>query len=221
VVYQDQNVDVPDGTVAVIGADTNATVRVARPGISRRHAIAKYDGDRWVIQDTSSRNGTYHAGTRIQLLDVTGPTRIRLGHPSEGELIELEPIGPSGNASGAKTATKPAKAGAAAGTTAAAAKTGASSSTRAKPSSTKASTAPALPQARPGGVPPQGKQVRTPAAPTPAHVKLAEDPRLDDLVKALNDTVHSIKGLTWSVWAMIAVTAILALLTLFVGVVAR
>ena len=92
VVYQGQSVNVPDGTVAVIGADANATVRVARPGISRRHAIAKYDGSHWIVQDASSRNGTFHDGARIQFLDVTGPTKIRLGHPSEGELIELDRV---------------------------------------------------------------------------------------------------------------------------------
>lgn len=214
VVYQDQSVNVPDGTVAVIGADTNATVRVTRPGISRRHAIAKYDGNHWVVQDASSRNGTYHDGARIQLLDVTGPTRIRLGHPSEGALVELEPVAAvAPTAAGPKAATtKPAAAAAGAGATARSAQVRAAPEPATKPAGTTAAAT---------TVPAQSARARTAAAPAPAHVKLAEDPRLDDLVKALNDTVHSIKGLTWSVWAMIGVTAVLAILTLFVGVVAR
>jgi pSer/pThr/pTyr-binding forkhead associated (FHA) protein len=204
VAYQGQSVNVPDDTVAVIGADTNATVRVARPGISRRHAIAKYDGSHWVVQDASSRNGTYHDGARIQVLDVTGPTEIRLGHPTEGELIELTPAA-------AKTAsTTPASRVPATETT--------------SPSSATSSPASAASPARPAALPSQATRTRVSpsAAPTAATAPAAaEDPRLDDLVRALNDTVHSIKGLTWSVWAMIAVTAILALLTLFVGIVAR
>ena len=200
-VYQGQSVNVPDDTVAVIGADTNATVRVARPGISRRHAIAKYDGSHWVVQDASSRNGTYHDGARIQVLDVTGPTQIRLGHPSEGELIELTP-----------TATKTASTGA----------TSRAPATAATPPPS-ATSSPASP-ARHAALPSQASRTRVSpsATATPASTPAAaEDPRLDDLVRALNDTVHSIRGLTWSVWAMIAVTAILALLTLFVGIVAR
>jgi hypothetical protein len=60
---------------------------------------------------------------------------------------------------------------------------------------------------------------RTRVAPaTPAGTGGA-DPRLDDLIATLNDTVKSIRGLTWSVWAMIAVTAVLAILTLFVGII--
>jgi hypothetical protein len=203
-VYQGQSVDVPDDTVAVIGADTNATVRVARPGISRRHAIAKYDGSHWVVQDASSRNGTYHDGARVQVLDVTGPTEIRLGHPSEGELIVLTPAA-------AKTAST----------------TPTSQAPKAEatppPSPSTSSAAPVAP-ARHAALPSQASRTRVnpSAAPTAATAPAAaEDPRLDDLVRALNDTVHSIRGLTWSVWAMIAVTAILALLTLFVGIVAR
>ncbi|MEA3510707.1 MAG: FHA domain-containing protein [Actinomycetota bacterium] len=173
------DVTVPAGTTAVIGADSSATIKVARPGISRRHAVVKYDGSHWVVQDASSRNGTFHNGARIQVLDIKGPTTIRLGHPAEGTEIVLTPVAVSSKSSaGLKTPTVAAQA---------------------------ATPAPAQ---------------RTRVAPaTKAPNTGNVDPRLDDLVASLNDTVKSIKGLTWSVWAMIAVTAVLALLTLFVGVV--
>ena len=169
-----EDVAVPEGTTAVIGADSSATIKVARPGISRRHAVVKYDGSHWVIQDASSRNGTYHNGARIQFLDVKGPTTIRLGHPTDGAEVTLTPA------------------------------------ERARTGIPKAA-APA-PVAAPAE--------RTRVAPTPAPTaRGGADPRLDDLIVALNDTMRSIRGLTWSVWAMIAVTAVLALLTLFVGIV--
>jgi hypothetical protein len=175
-----ENVTVPAGTTAVIGADSAATIKVARPGISRRHAVVKYDGSRWIVQDASSRNGTFHNGARIQLLDIKGPTTIRLGHPEEGTEIVLTPV----NAS-----SKP-------------------------PMDTKTPAAAASPPPTPAAA------QRTRVAPaTPAASPGSGDPRLDDLVASLKDTVKSIKGLTWSVWAMIAVTAVLAILTLFVGVV--
>lgn len=182
-----KDVTVPVGTTAVIGADSAATIKVARPGISRRHAVLKYDGSQWVVHDASSRNGTFHNGARIQVLDIKGPTTIRLGHSAEGTEIVLTPVAAaSKQSSGSKTPTVAARA-----------------------------TAPATPPA-PAPAPAQRTRV-TPAAKatTPGNV----DPRLDDLIASLNDTVKSIKGLTWSVWAMIAVTAVLAILTLFVGVV--
>ncbi|MEA2011309.1 MAG: FHA domain-containing protein [Actinomycetota bacterium] len=174
-----EDVTVPAGTTAVIGADSAASIKVARPGISRRHAVVKYDGSHWVVQDASSRNGTFHNGARIQSLDIKGPTTIRLGHPAEGAEIVLAPV-----AAASKPSTSPA--------------TPTAATQAAVPASTQRTrVAPATQAAAPGNV----------------------DPRLDDLVASLNDTVKSIRGLTWSVWAMIAVTAVLALLTLFVGIV--
>ena len=175
-----ENVTVPAGTTAVIGADSAATIKVARPGISRRHAVVKYDGSHWVVQDASSRNGTFHNGARIQLLDVKGPTTIRLGHPAEGAEIVLTPV---------NAASKPQS----------------------------AVKAPSVAPSAPSAPAPAQRTRITPAA--QAAPPGTTDPRLDDLIASLNDTVKSIKGLTWSVWAMIAVTAVLALLTLFVGIV--
>jgi len=87
--YEGQEVIVPEGNIAVIGSDPDATVRIARPGISRRHAVVKNDGHAWVIQDVSSRNGTFHDGARIRSLDVTGSTTINLGHPTDGPAITI------------------------------------------------------------------------------------------------------------------------------------
>ena len=183
-------VTVPAGTTAVIGADPSATVRVARPGISRRHAVVKYDGSQWVLQDASSRNGTFYNGARIQFLDIKGPTTVRLGHPTEGTEVQLTPIAASGSKSPAVGS--------------------AGAATRPAPASSPPPPAPAT-------TPPPAQRTRV--APTTPAAPGSVDPRLDDLVSALNDTMKSIKGLTWSVWAMIAVTAVLAILTLFVGII--
>jgi len=99
-----EDVVVPEGATAMIGADPSATIMLARPGISRRHAVVTYDGSQWIVQDASSRNGTFHNGARIQTLDLTGPTTIRLGHPTEGAQVELTPVTAS---SSTLTAKKP------------------------------------------------------------------------------------------------------------------
>ena len=184
-------VTVPAGTTAVIGADASATIRVARPGISRRHAVVKYDGSQWVVQDASSRNGTFHNGARIQFLDIKGPTTVRLGHPTEGAEVHLTPT--------ASSTAKPAASSPSTASNPAAAPQQAAAQTQ-------AAAAPAPVQ-------------RTRVTPTTPASPGAADPRLDDLIAALNDTVKSMRGLTWSVWAMIAVTAVLAILTLFVGII--
>jgi len=163
VTHQGRELVVPEDEVAVIGADPAATIRLARPGISRRHAVLKHDGFHWVVQDTASRNGTYHKGTRIQTLDITDRITIRLGHPDDGEELTLEP---TADVSFADTAVAPAA-----------------------------------------------------AAPGRSAPAATNNQELDDLIATLQDTVSSIKGLTWSVWGMIAVTAILAVLTIFVAII--
>lgn len=174
--YEGREQTVAEGATAIIGADTAATVQIQRPGISRRHAILKHDGSHWVVQDASSRNGTFHSGTRIQVLDIEGQTKIRLGHPTEGPTIVLTP---SEDGNSTKVETKVEE---------------------------------AVPED-------EAPPFQLPPSPTARRPELDLDPRLDDLIDALKDTVSSMKGLTWSVWAMIAVTAALVVLTLFVAII--
>ena len=173
--YEGKQQTLAEGTTAIIGADSAATVQIPRPGISRRHAILKHDGEHWVVQDASSRNGTFHSGSRVQFLDIDAVTSIQLGHPTEGPEVILTPAGME-------------------------------NSTRIE---TKVSQ-PVVPEE-------PSFQLSTP--PPAKRPELDLDPRLDNLIDALNDQVSSVKGLTWSVWAMIAVTAALVVLTLFVAIV--
>ncbi len=178
--YEGQEKTIAEGTTAVIGADAASTVQIARPGISRRHAILKHDGSHWVIQDASSRNGTFHSGSRIQILDIDGTTKIRLGHPTEGAEIVLTPADQNAETRVVTEVSEP------------------------------------VPVT---DVVAEQPPFQLPAVPQAQRPELDLDPRLDNLIDALNDTVSSVKGLTWSVWAMIAVTAALVVLTLFVAIV--
>lgn len=180
---------VSEGTTVVIGADPSATVRVARPGISRRHAVVTHDGSHWVLQDASSRNGTFHNGARIQRLDVKGPTTVWLGHPTSGTEVQLIPTTTSGATASPYATSTPTD-----------------------------SSAPAAAPSQPAQTPEPSIE-RTRVAPSTPPAAGAVDPRLDDLIDALSDTMRSVRGLSWSVWAMIAITAVLAILTLFVGII--
>ena len=178
--YEGQEKTIAEGTTAVIGADAASTVQIARPGISRRHAILKHDGSHWVIQDASSRNGTFHSGSRIQILDIDGTTKIRLGHPTEGAEIVLTPADQNAETRVVTEVSEP------------------------------------VPVT---DVVAEQPPFQLPGVTQAQRPELDLDPRLDNLIDALNDTVSSVKGLTWSVWAMIAVTAALVVLTLFVAIV--
>lgn len=198
VIHQGNENLVEDGSTALIGSDASASIRIVRPGISRKHAVVSHDGGSWKVEDAGSRNGTFKDGKRVQTVEISGPTTLYLGHPTDGEPVSLVPLATGAPATGPASAppsvtvvdeefalTEP------------------------EPAAPKAATTPTRRTAEP-------TRVQQPAA--PASGTSVSDVELAQLTAAIRDQVSAVKGLTWSVWAMIAVTAALIVLTLFVGI---
>ncbi|MGI9667409.1 MAG: FHA domain-containing protein [Acidimicrobiia bacterium] len=93
ITYQGTETSIDDDATALVGSDPEATIRIVRPGISRKHAIISHDGAGWKVQDAGSRNGTFAEGERVQVRSFDAPLSLCLGHPSDGEIIELIPVG--------------------------------------------------------------------------------------------------------------------------------
>lgn len=192
--YKEDETIVEDGTTVLIGSDAASTIRIVRPGISRKHAVISYDGDTWKVEDAGSRNGIFLDGQRIQTVIIDSPTTLYLGHPTDGEEISFAP---------AVTATQEPSIQDEIDAFVITDSPKTTSPAAAKP----ASTTPA-PRTDPTRVQPAAVS----GAPG------ASDADIAALTAALRDQISSVKGLTWSVWAMIAVTATLAVMTLFVGI---
>ncbi len=201
VTYQGKVDVVDDDVTALIGSDAASTIRIVRPGISRRHAVVSYDGTAWKIEDAGSRNGTFKDGQRVQIVSVDEPMTIYLGHPTDGEAITLTP----GDA-GVIDEPSPIEV---------------DDSIQDEVDEFVLPATPAAPvvvaTTTPTMVP---EEAEAPPAATPRMTapSNASDADLAALTAALRDQISAVKGLTWSVWAMIAVTAALAVMTLFVGV---
>lgn len=207
VTYQGQDTIVDDGSTAVIGSDAASTIRIVRPGISRRHAVVSQAPSGWTIEDAGSRNGSYRFGQRFDSVVVDTTETVYLGHPTDGEKLVLAPVNDDEDSQASETPAvetfvlsesppaKPPAQGKTAPTTGAA--------------TTPASDSPKPPAP---ALTPDAAAARSRAQRTPREVELAE------LTNALRDQINAVKGLTWSVWAMIAVTAALAVMTLFVGI---
>lgn len=211
VIHQGNESLIEDDATALIGSDASSTVRIVRPGISRRHAIVTHDGSAWKIQDAGSRNGTFLDGHRIQTTTVDGPTTLYLGHPTDGEALSFVPVAAEPASPPKQDDDEPFDLPASPPTTAAAAATATSR------------TPPSSPKDRAGPKTSAGGSTQRPATkrtivqePVPAGA--VSDVELAQLTAAIRDQVSAVKGLTWSVWAMIAVTAALIVLTLFVGI---
>ncbi len=222
---------VQDDATALIGSDASATIRIVRPGISRRHAVVSHDSSGWKVQDAGSRNGTFLDGRRVQVVSIEGPTTLYLGHPSDGESLSLVPTSPSSTAtspsskaptappvkaSGSKsTEPLPVTSGPSADTGTA----GGAATSAAPPSAPPAAAAAGAASRAVGpaatSAPVAGRSATSPRTSTSVQ---ASDIEVAQLTAAIRDQISAIKGLTWSVWAMIAVTAALIVLTLFVGI---
>lgn len=188
ITYQGSDVVVEEGSIALIGSGKTSQIRIARPGISRRHAAIAFDGATWKVEDADSRNGTFANGERIHVATIDGPTTLVLGHPTDGEAVTFTPIA------------------------------NASADIQDEIDAFVLPASPPLappPAPRPQRAAAASTAATTVSATAP---RAASPVETNDLSAAIRDQIAAIKGLTWSVWAMIAVTAALCVLTLFVGV---
>ena len=75
------------GATYWIGRDPAADIVVEEPLVSWRHAVLSESGGRWLLEDPGSTNGTFAAGQRVGLLEITGSCEVRLGHPDAGPVV--------------------------------------------------------------------------------------------------------------------------------------
>ncbi|HVX46971.1 MAG TPA: FhaA domain-containing protein [Mycobacteriales bacterium] len=64
----------------LIGRGQDADVRLADTGVSRRHAVVRFDGNAAVVEDLNSTNGTVVNGQRIRTWRLQSEDAIRVGH---------------------------------------------------------------------------------------------------------------------------------------------
>lgn len=198
--YLENETSVEDGDTVLIGSDAASTIRIVRPGISRKHAVVSFDGNAWKVEDAGSRNGIFVDGQRIQTMIIDDPTTLYLGHPTDGEVISLAVAAEKTPEPSAKDNDDSIQAEIDAFVI--------TEKPKAQRNTPTADTQPTL-------------SGRASAAPTKVQAATPTNPsstEMAELTAALRDQISSVKGLTWSVWAMIAVTAVLAVMTLFVGI---
>ncbi len=77
----DRRFVLPEGSSLVLGRDTTSELPILDPGVSRRHAEVRVDGNEVILQDLSSRNGTWLNGQRV----AKAKARV-------GDLISFGPV---------------------------------------------------------------------------------------------------------------------------------
>jgi ABC-type multidrug transport system ATPase subunit len=77
------------GSPVVFGRGTDCQIVLADSRVSRRHLEASWQSGAWFVRDLGSANGTFRDGRRLTNEPVAGTVAVRLGHVSNGPLVEL------------------------------------------------------------------------------------------------------------------------------------
>jgi Nif-specific regulatory protein len=75
---EDTVISMSDGPV-LIGRQAGATLKIGNASVSRRHAIIERDGDRFIIADLGSRNGTFVNDVPVRRRELQHGDRVRIG----------------------------------------------------------------------------------------------------------------------------------------------
>lgn len=76
-----------DGPV-LIGRQTGANLRIRNAAVSRRHAVIEKDGDKYIIADLDSRNGTFVNDKPVKRCELRHGDRVQIGESQFFFLID-------------------------------------------------------------------------------------------------------------------------------------
>src|ERR1043165_8933655 len=75
---EDTVISMAEGPV-LIGRQAGATLKIGNASVSRRHAVIERDGERFIIADLGSRNGTFVNDVPVRRRELQHGDRVRIG----------------------------------------------------------------------------------------------------------------------------------------------
>src|SRR6266571_6785630 len=75
------------GPAYSIGRNPESDIVVDESRVSWRHAVLRLEGTTWLLEDLGSTNGTFMGAQRVQRVEITADTVVRLGHPDDGQRL--------------------------------------------------------------------------------------------------------------------------------------
>jgi ABC transport system ATP-binding/permease protein len=79
------------GTTYRIGRDPGSDIAMSDSRVSWKHGVLRVDGDRWVLEDLASTNGTFIGPERVDRVAIETDCVVRLGNPIDGEILRCVP----------------------------------------------------------------------------------------------------------------------------------
>jgi ABC transport system ATP-binding/permease protein len=83
------------GSTVVFGRGNDCQIVITDTRVSRRHLEVSWQGGAWFVRDLGSANGTFRDGRQLGTEPVAGTVSLRLGHASNGPLVELSVAAPA------------------------------------------------------------------------------------------------------------------------------
>ncbi|WP_171171361.1 FHA domain-containing protein [Streptomyces sp. I05A-00742] len=87
-----------------LGRDPQGDMVLEDARVSWRHAIVRWGGRSWVIEDQGSTNGTYAQGQRIHQLEIAPGSVVHLGNATDGPRLNVGAATPAADLYSAQTA---------------------------------------------------------------------------------------------------------------------
>src|SRR5437660_3154035 len=84
---KDTVISMNEGPV-LIGRQTGASLRIRNAAVSRRHAVIERDGDKYMIADLDSRNGTFVNNMPVKRCELHHGDRVQIGESQFFFLLE-------------------------------------------------------------------------------------------------------------------------------------
>jgi pSer/pThr/pTyr-binding forkhead associated (FHA) protein len=84
------------GPPYAIGRDPGSDIVVAEGRVSWQHAVLRFDGDSWVLEDIGSTNGTFLGAQRVQRIALGEEITVRLAHPVDEPVLTCSTAEPPG-----------------------------------------------------------------------------------------------------------------------------
>jgi ABC-type multidrug transport system ATPase subunit/ABC-type multidrug transport system permease subunit len=78
------------GTEYRVGRNPGSDFELADARVSWDHAVLFTEGPTWVLEDRSSRNGTYLGTERVTRHEITGPCVVHFGNAQDGQVLRFE-----------------------------------------------------------------------------------------------------------------------------------
>ena len=91
------------GQEVLVGRATTCDLVIGHPEVSGRHLRIRNDG-RWLVEDLSSRNGTFLDAERVPSVVVSGAVTLHLARPGRGPRLTLHEADVGGPVAGAAPA---------------------------------------------------------------------------------------------------------------------